>query len=94
MLEDAVGDRGALAAAVIAAMVELQGSALAIGQLAGGGRLAMNEARWGIVFLLASSSVVKSVLAFGSGGRAYGTRVALGLGAAVIAAGIVAWVTP
>lgn len=93
MLEDAVGDRGALAAAVIAAMVELQGSALAIGQLAGGGRLAMNEARWGIILLLASSSIVKSVLAFGSGGRAYGTRVALGLGAAVIAAGIVAGLT-
>ena len=91
LLSDAIGDRGALAAAVIAAMVELQGAALAIGQLAGGGRLAMNEARWGIVLLLVSSATVKSVLAFGSGGRAYGTRVALGLGAMVAAATVVAW---
>jgi hypothetical protein len=31
------------------------------------------------------------VLAFGSGGRAYGSRVALGLGAMVAAATVVAW---
>jgi len=91
LLADAIGDRGVLAAAVIAAMVELQGAALAIGQLAGGGRLGMSEARWGIVLLLVSSAIVKSVLAFGSGGRAYGTRVALGLGAMVAAAAVVAW---
>ena len=91
LLSDAIGDRGALAAGVIAAMVELQGAALAIGQLAGGGRIAMTEARWGIVLLLASSATVKCVLAFGSGGRAYGSRVALGLGAMVAAATVVAW---
>ena len=93
VLADAVGDRGALAAAVIAAMVELQGAALAIGQLASGGRVAMNEARWGIVLLLVSSATVKSVLAFGSGGRAFGTRVALGLGAMVAAAAVAAWLS-
>jgi len=91
LLSDAIGERGALAAAVIAAMVELQGAALTIGQLAGGGRIAMNEARWGIVLLLVSSATVKSVLAFGSGGRAYGTRVTLGLGAMVAAATVAAW---
>ncbi|MDF2771911.1 MAG: rane protein, partial [Geminicoccaceae bacterium] len=89
---DAIGERGALAAAVIAATVELQGAALAIGQLASGGRLAENEARWGIVLLLVSSATVKSVLAFVSGGRAYGTRVTLGLAAMVAAAAGVAWV--
>jgi len=93
VLADAVGDRGALAAAVIAGMVELQGAALAIGQLAGGGRVRMDEARWGIILLLASSSIVKSFLAFGSGGRAYGVRVALGLGATVAAAAVAAWMT-
>lgn len=92
VLADALGGKGALAAAVIGAMVELQGAALAIGQLAGGGRLLLDDARWGIVLLLASSSVVKSVLAFGSGGRSYGTRVTLGLGAMVVAATLVAWV--
>jgi uncharacterized membrane protein (DUF4010 family) len=90
---DAVGDRGALAAAAIAGMVELQGAALAVGQLAGGARLQIDEARWGIILLLATSSTVKSFLAFGSGGRAYGARVALGLGAMVLAAGLTAWLT-
>jgi uncharacterized membrane protein (DUF4010 family) len=74
-------------------MVELQGAALAIGQLSGGGRIELAHARWGIVLLLATSSLVKSVLAFGSGGRAYGARVAFGLGAMVAAAALAAWVT-
>lgn len=94
LLSDALGERGALAAAVIAATVELQGAALAVGQLTGGGRLRMEDARWGVVLLLASSSAVKSVLAFGSGGRSYGTRVALGLGAMLLAASLTAWLVP
>jgi uncharacterized membrane protein (DUF4010 family) len=94
LLSDALGGRGALAAAVIAGMVELQGATLAIGQLAAGGRLEMSESRWGIILLLVSSSTVKSVLAFGSGGRAYGSRVAAGLSAMVLAAAVVAWVVP
>lgn len=94
ILADAMGDRGALAAAAIAAMVELQGAALAVGQLTGGGRLQINEARWGIILLLASSATVKAILAFGSGGRGYGTRVALGLGAMVLAAALTSWLVP
>lgn len=61
------------------------------GFLAGSGRLPGDHARWGVVLLLASSSTSKSVLAFGSGGRAYGARVATGLGAAVAAAAAAAW---
>lgn len=92
VLSDLLGERGALAAAALASIVELQGAALAIGQLAGGGRIELEHARWGIVLLLASSSLVKSVLAFGSGGRAYGARVAFGLGAMVAAAALATWV--
>ena len=91
LLSDAVGRQGAIAAAVIAATVELQGAALTISELAGSGRLPGDHARWGVVLLLASSSTSKSVLAFGSGGRAYGARVATGLGAAVAAAAAAAW---
>ena len=91
VLGDVIGERGALAAAVIAATVELQGAALTIAQLAGGGRVPMNEARWGIVLLLVSSSIVKTVLAFGSGGRGYGMRVGVGLAIMVAAAAAAAW---
>ena len=94
VLSDALGSRGALAAAVVAGMVELQSAALAIGQLASGGRLGPDESRWGIVLLLFSSSMAKSVLAFVSGGRVYGMRVALGLSAMVLAAALAAWLAP
>lgn len=92
LLERSVGDAGALAAAIIAGMVELQGAALAIGQMASRGTLDAREASWGLVALLGASSAVKATLAFGSGGRAYGLRVALGLGGAVLAAAAAAWV--
>ena len=90
LLSETLGRRGALAAATLGGMVELQGAALAIGQLANGGRLELGEARWGIVLLLAASSLVKAILAFASGGRAYGLRVASGLGAMVLAAALCA----
>ncbi len=94
ILTDLLGERGALLATIVAGTVELQGSALAIAQLARGGRLTPDDARWGIVLLLGSSSVVKSVLAFGSGGRPYGVRVAAALGATVLAAALAAWALP
>lgn len=93
VLAETVGDRGALAAAGLAGMVELQGAALAIGQLSETGHLPLAHATWGLVLLLASSATVKSVLAFGSGGAAFGRRVSFGLGASVVAAALAAWWT-
>jgi uncharacterized membrane protein (DUF4010 family) len=93
VLSARIGDRGALAAAAVAGMVELQGAALAIGQLTEIGRMPLADARWGVVVLLASSSAAKAVLAFMSGGRAYGIRVAAGLGTAVVAAVLAARLT-
>ncbi|TKR30164.1 MgtC/SapB family protein [Luteimonas gilva] len=87
-LREWIGDRGALLAAALAAMAELQAAAVAVGQLAGAQALTMAEARWGIVALLATSSAAKSVLAFLSGGAAYGLRIASGLAAMTAAAAI------
>ena len=94
VLSETVGEKGALAGAVIGGMVELQGAALTVGQLAQGGRIPIDHARWGLVLLLASSSVVKSVIAFVSGGRGYGLRVTGGLAAMTVAAALVAWFAP
>lgn len=93
-LREWIGDRGALLAAAIAAMAELQAAAVAVGQLAGAQALTLPEARWGIVALLATSSAAKSVLAFLSGGAAYGWRVAAGLLAMTAAAATAAWWWP
>jgi uncharacterized membrane protein (DUF4010 family) len=94
VLSSWVGERGALAVAVIGGMAELHGAALTIGQLARGGQIPLEHASWGIVFLLFSSSLVKSVLAFGSGGRAYGIRVCGGLAVMVTAAVLATWFMP
>jgi uncharacterized membrane protein (DUF4010 family) len=91
ILSEKFGERGALAVAVIGGMAELHGAALTIGQLARGGQIPVEHASWGIVFLLLSSSAVKSVLAFGSGGRAYGIRVCGGLAIMVTAAVLASW---
>lgn len=93
-LRELVGERGALLAAAIAAMAELQAAAVAVGQLAGAQALTLPEARWGLVALLATSSVAKSVLAFFSGGTGYGVRIALGLLAMTAAAAAMAWLLP
>lgn len=93
-LRELVGDRGALLATAIAAMAELQAAAVAVGQLAAAQALTLPEARWGIVALLATSSVAKSVLAFVSGGGAYGMRVMSGLLAMTTAAAVAAWLLP
>lgn len=93
-LRELVGDRGALLATAIAAMAELQAAAVAVGQLAAAQALTLPEARWGIVALLATSSTAKSVLAFVSGGGAYGMRVMSGLLAMTAAAAGAAWWLP
>lgn len=93
-LRELVGDRGALAVAVLAAMAELQAAAVAVGQLAGAGALTLPEARWGVVALLASSALAKCVLAFVSGGAGYGLRVTLGLAAMGTGAAAAAWLLP
>jgi uncharacterized membrane protein (DUF4010 family) len=85
-LQQLVGDAGALAAAALAAMVELHGAAATVTQLAATGSLSVSSASWGLVALLAASSVVKSVLAFTAGGRRYGLGVTAGLTAMVLAA--------
>lgn len=73
------GARGALAAATFSALAELHAAVAALAQLYRGGVLDAAQARWGLLGLLASSVVVKTGVAFVSGGRGYGLRVAVGL---------------
>lgn len=86
-----LGQAGALAGATLVALGELHVAAAGIASLAASGGLDLAPARWGVVALLASSSLAKSVLAFASGGRRYGTRVTLGLGLMVLGAAAMTW---
>lgn len=85
-----LGPRGAMMAAVVAALAEVHAAAATVGKLWQSGSFDVEQARWAIVGLLAASSVAKSVVAFASGGRAYGLRVTLGLAAMVAAAALAA----
>ena len=71
--------------AVVAALAELHAAAATVGKLWLTGTFDATQARWGIVALLAASSVAKAVIAFFSGGAAYGIRVAIGLAVMVAA---------
>lgn len=80
------GEGGALLASTLAALAELHAAGASLAQLAGTGALDFAHARWGVIALLAAAALSKSVLAFASGGVAYGWRVSLGLTASVLAA--------
>ena len=88
------GQSGALAGATIAALAESHAAAASVARLVATGGLGLAPARWGVVALLASASLAKSVLAFASGGAAYGRNVSAGLAAMVAAAALVTWAVP
>ncbi len=84
-----LGARGALVGAALSAAAELHAAVSTLGQLFNQGVLDPAQARLGLLALLAVSALAKSVIAWASGGRAYGLRVAIGLLLMVAAAGVV-----
>lgn len=85
------GSQGALIAATLAAAVELHAAVATLGQLFSNGTLDASQARLGLVGLLAASVIGKTLVAFASGGRAYGLRVAAGLVLMLLATVLVTW---
>lgn len=78
-LHRAFGDAGAMTGAIVAALAELQAAAATVARMASTGSLSTAQAAWGITGLLAAMSIAKSVIAFVSGGGAYGRQVTAGL---------------
>lgn len=85
-----LGAKAALAAAFLTALAELQAATATVATLFREGTIDAAAARWAVVGLLAASALAKSVVAFASGGRAFGLRVAAGLLAMTAAAAAVA----
>lgn len=82
-LGEVAGNTGVLATATLVGLVELQAAGASVAQLAAAGGLDQHVARWGVVAVLASSAAAKGVLAFYSGGAAYGLVLGAGLAAMV-----------
>ena len=78
-LRTVFGDSGTLATAVVVGLVEVQAAAVGIAQLSPAHTEPSAAARWGVVGILGASVCSKVLLAYLSGGRAYGTKVATGL---------------
>ncbi len=78
-LRTVFGDSGTLATAVVVGLVEIQAAAVGIAQLSPAHTEPSATARWGVLGILAASVCSKVLLAYLSGGSAYGTKVATGL---------------
>lgn len=74
-----IGPRGAMAAAALSAVAELHAAVATLANQFSRGGLEAAEARWWMLALLAASLISKSVIAWVSGGAAYGMRVSAGL---------------
>lgn len=74
-----IGPRGAMAAAALSAVAELHAAVATLANQFSRGGLEAAEARWWMLALLAASLIAKSVIAWVSGGAAYGMRVSAGL---------------
>lgn len=88
-----IGPRGAMAAAVLSATAELHAAVATLANQFARGGLDQGEARWLMLALMAASLAAKSVIAWLSGGAAYGWRVAAGLLAALAAGAAVVGLT-
>ncbi len=91
-LGDLFGEVGVLTAAVLVALAEVHAAAASIAQLHASGGLGSGTSHWGVIVVLAASALSKSVIAFISGGRRYGTLVASGLLLMVAAAALTTWI--
>ena len=88
------GDTAAIAAAMLAALTELQAAAVSIAQMNTSGSMPTSYAQWGLIGILTTSGLAKSVLGFVSGGPRYGLRVSTALVGMVLAAATVQWMLP
>ena len=85
-LQHVLGDVGVLVAALCVAWVEVHAAAASVSQLAQTGGMTSDLALWGLVAVMASSAVAKTILAIASGGARFGLIVGLGLLAMVAGA--------
>ncbi|MFN3965272.1 MAG: DUF4010 domain-containing protein [Silanimonas lenta] len=88
------GEAGALATAFFAAIAEVHAAAASVGQLVTQGLLEVPQGQRALLAVLAASVIARGIVAWVTGGPAYGGRVALGLAIAWTAALLAAVVWP
>jgi uncharacterized membrane protein (DUF4010 family) len=79
-----LGAKGAVIAVGITGLADAHGGALSAVTLFSKGALGLDTTLFSIAAALFANSVVKSIVAFGSGGRRFGVKFVLGLGPSVL----------
>jgi len=87
-LQTLFGGAGVVVTAVLVAIVEVHAAAASVAQMSLSSALPPSLASWGLVAVLASSAAAKTLLAWFSGGLAFGWRVGLGLWLMVLSAAV------
>jgi len=93
-LQRTYGSTGALIASTCVALAEIHAAAASLSQLYVAGGLTLETARLGLVALLGAAALAKTLIAFVSGGAAYGLRVGIGLVGMVLAAALAVRLLP
>ena len=88
------GSAGVLVTAMLVALVEIHAAAFSVAQMSLLSSTSLPLASWGLVAVLASSALAKTILAFVTGGAGFGWRVGLGLGVMVSAAALTLLLSP
>ena len=86
------GDRGLLFAAGLSGLADVDPITLAVSSQVRGVGLSATTATLAIILAIAANTLAKAGFAWISGGRAFGQRLALMLGASLAAALLVAWI--
>jgi uncharacterized membrane protein (DUF4010 family) len=90
-LNERFGSAGALLTAAIAALAELHASMVSVAEFAGGGQFDEQTAEWALQAVIAASVLSRSIVAFVSGGFAYGLQVSAALVLALAASCAAVW---
>lgn len=81
----AFGVQGVFAGALLSSLADAHASIAALGALHSSGRLAGDDATLAVLLALSTNALTRAVVAFASGGRAFGARLALSLAASTAA---------
>ena len=90
-LQHWMGAGGGILAAIVVSLAEVHAAAASVAQLFLAGAVSPQQTQWGLFALLATSSLAKVAVGFFAGGRRYGSRLAIGLCAALAASATVTW---
>ncbi|WP_341906335.1 MgtC/SapB family protein [Polaromonas sp. YR568] len=88
-----LGARGTLLAAAVTGLVDAHATAASAASLVKADKLPLDTALWAVLIGLSTNSLMKALVAFHAGGRAYAARIVPGLVLVIAAVWLGVWLT-